>query len=543
MFRCLCLKVSGEQGAPRKEEVASPLRRPSLIGAGILQDSSDNDESVQIAEVAPPARVSHVGHAKNSVSGGSEPSTTAPSEADDFSHFTDDLPDLELFQVRTSTEWTMSDDGKPRVSHLDLAADLTTARKSLQSVHRPSIKEMTLGSVADAGFLLALSHLLPADVEALRVVISKEQCLSALPASLPLAKVKRLSLAKDRPGSMRLSHVETIASMIPGHLDVLELDLQGQTIDNEGVKVLARHIPQELKSLTLNLGNNSISSAGVIAFAKALPSTLVAFTLSLRGGAAKGSPTMAAGTDGAIALAGALKRMKELKKVSLDLTDNGVHDEGMVAIMSVLPEGVTSLTLELGANSLGSEFIDAASARFEEGFPKLRLLSLVLNKNPLGASGVSRFRFPEQIEVLKLDLGGGVFTPLKREGAIAVAKVLPRKLTILDLSLRSQCIRLDEADSDTSCIGVCLPESLTKFKFCLDDNQLGAGAEGLIRSLPRGVRHLKISLSRCGVKRPMVPHFAAALPPGLESLSLISGVGTHDLGSIRDLGEKVQEVM
>jgi GTPase SAR1 family protein/Ran GTPase-activating protein (RanGAP) involved in mRNA processing and transport len=234
------------------------------------------------------------------------------------------------------------------------------------------------------------------------------------------AALRGLSLLDLRDNSVGVEGAKAIAAGLPS---LISLNLWGNNIGDEGAKVIAAALP----GLTsLNLGRSNVGDEGAKAIAAAaLGLTSLVLTHNHIGD--EGAKAIAAalpglslldlrdnsvGVEGAKAIAAGLPSL-----ISLNLWGNNIGDEGAKAIAAALP-GLTSLNL--GRSNVGDEGAKAIAAA------ALCLTSLVLTHNHIGDEGAKAIAAALPGLSL-LDLGDN---SVGVEGAKAIAAGLPSLISL-----------------------------------------------------------------------------------------------------------------
>jgi hypothetical protein len=186
--------------------------------------------------------------------------------------------------------------------------------------------------------------------------------------------------------NLRPADAILIASDLKFMAVVTTLDLQFNSIGNEGAKAIAEALKVTAVVTTLRLNSNIIGDEGAIAIAEALKVNAVLTTLRL--------DANKIGAEGA-------KAIEEALKVNAVLTElwfghNQIGDEGAKAIAEALKLGTAVMTtLSLAKNMIGD---DGAMAIAEALKANAVLIRLVLHHNNIGDDGAKAIA-----EVLKVN--------------------------------------------------------------------------------------------------------------------------------------------
>uniref|UniRef100_A0A7S0RM29 F-box domain-containing protein n=1 Tax=Pyramimonas obovata TaxID=1411642 RepID=A0A7S0RM29_9CHLO len=141
---------------------------------------------------------------------------------------------------------------------------------------------------------------------------------------------------------MKLSDCRSLAKALERTETLTYLNLSGNLLDDEKVRMVASGLVDNLSVTHLNLSHNKIADRGVRALAKLLDSKSVIGMLELADNQVH--------TEGGRALARALRANHSL--LALNLRLNRIGDEGGRALCDVLRSNTSLQRLNLGANEL-----------------------------------------------------------------------------------------------------------------------------------------------------------------------------------------------
>ncbi len=207
----------------------------------------------------------------------------------------------------------------------------------------------------------------------------------------------------------------------------------GKASNDAWVEKLSKALANNTSIAELTFGGgHQVSSKGVQYLTESLKTNESLEKLAMTFG------TPGIGADGAVTLSKWLATNSSL--TILDLTDNDLHDAGVIAISDALKGGVLNIkTLALPSNKIGVEGVTALANSFDVA---TRLTSVQLENNNLGDAGVTVLATAlgnnNSVTTLMLDSN-----KIKSEGAVALAKMLETNTCLSRLSLESHTIMHD----------------------------------------------------------------------------------------------------
>ncbi|KAL0238597.1 hypothetical protein GEMRC1_013070 [Eukaryota sp. GEM-RC1] len=202
---------------------------------------------------------------------------------------------------------------------------------------------------------------------------------------------------------------------------VTELDLQENSIGNEGAIALAEALKVNSTVTQINLVVNSIGTEGAIALADALKVNSTVTRIDL------GSNSI--GTEGAIALAEALKVNSTVTRI--DLGENSIGTKGAIALADALKVNSSVTEIGLRENSIGNEGAIALADALKVNCTVIRIS---LWENSIGNEGAIALADALKVNstVTEINLG---FNSIGTEGAIALADALKVNSTVTEINL------------------------------------------------------------------------------------------------------------
>jgi len=191
-------------------------------------------------------------------------------------------------------------------------------------------------------FVRSLSVIqLPSHINLQLLFDTTASCLTSLTLTYGM---KNVGMDYDRSlFGMKLSDCRSLAKSIERTETLTYLDLSGNLLDDDKVRMVASGMVDNLSVTHLNLSHNKIADRGVRALAKLLDNRSVIAFMDLTDNQVH--------TEGGRALARALRGNHSLVDLSLRL--NRLGDEGGKAICDVLRHNSTMQKLNLSANALG----------------------------------------------------------------------------------------------------------------------------------------------------------------------------------------------
>ena len=173
---------------------------------------------------------------------------------------------------------------------------------------------------------------------------------------------------------MKLADCRSLAKCLERSEVLTYLDLRGNLLDDDRVRMVASGLVDNLSVTHLDLSHNRIADRGVRALAKLLDARSVLTSLNLTDNVIH--------TEGGRALARALRSNVGLLDLRLRL--NRLGDEGGRAILDVLKVNQSLVRLNLAANNLGAVSAASLAAMLREN---QSLREVVLTSNDLGSAG------------------------------------------------------------------------------------------------------------------------------------------------------------
>jgi Ran GTPase-activating protein (RanGAP) involved in mRNA processing and transport len=224
-------------------------------------------------------------------------------------------------------------------------------------------------------------------------------CRGLAAAKSPLQRVSMINAEIGPSRAASVSHVlRNLASLRELHLGENELG-------DEGVQIVAEGVLQSTSLRVLDVRANGITPAGALSLQGVV--TRSPHVVALR---ASGNDL---GNQGAAALARGLSNPTCVLQ-TLDLSDNGVDDEGSQSIAAMLKRNASLQELNLSFNPIGDDgarriavalqknrmlrslllrrsgISNAGAQNFAESIPKMTgLKELTLNKNGIGTAGLA----------------------------------------------------------------------------------------------------------------------------------------------------------
>ncbi|KAI8597484.1 hypothetical protein EDD21DRAFT_407566 [Dissophora ornata] len=236
----------------------------------------------------------------------------------------------------------------------------------------------------------------------------------------PNMKMIHIVLSKD---FMKLPRLQPKRS---SHLHKLSIEMTPRRIGASDFRELVKSLKTNNPLTTLNLQHNSIGNEGALALSEALKTNITLITLNLwRNSIEK---------EGALALSEALKTNTTL--TTLNLWSNSIKKEGALALSEALKTNTTLTTLDLQYNSIGKE---GALALSEALKTNTTLTTLYLGSNWIvkeGALALSEALKTNTILTI-LDLGNN---SIENEGALALSEALKTNTTLITLNLLGSSI-------------------------------------------------------------------------------------------------------
>ncbi|KAG0276703.1 hypothetical protein BGZ95_007167 [Linnemannia exigua] len=182
-----------------------------------------------------------------------------------------------------------------------------------------------------------------------------------------------------------MEQLKRLADILKANVTLTILNLNNNSIEENGAVVLSEAIKTNSTLITLNLTTNSIGENGTVALSEALKTNSTLITLSLA--------FNSIGDSGAAALSEALRINSTL--ITLNLAFNAIGENGAVALSEALKTNSTLISLNLKSNSIGE---NGAVALSEALKINSTLISLNLKSNSIGENGAVALS-----EVLKIN--------------------------------------------------------------------------------------------------------------------------------------------
>lgn len=213
---------------------------------------------------------------------------------------------------------------------------------------------------------------LPAHVDLQMLFDTTASCLTALTLKYGMNNV---GMDYDRSlFGMKLSDCRSLAKAIERAETLEYLNLSGNLLDDDKVRMVASGMVDNLSVVQLDLSHNKIADRGVRALAKLLDTRSVIAFVDLHDNQIH--------TEGGRALARALRSNHSVLTLSLRL--NRLGDEGGKAICDVLRSNQTLQKLNLAANSLGRQTAAAIASLIKTN---RTLIQLDVSGNAFGPEG------------------------------------------------------------------------------------------------------------------------------------------------------------
>ncbi|CAO3568867.1 unnamed protein product [Mortierella alpina] len=266
----------------------------------------------------------------------------------------------------------------------------------------------------------------------LKLIVSLgEECTRSDLHGLKNALRKSRMFFELAPGRIGGKELGLLADMLKTNSTLATLNLDSNTVGDDGAKVLAEALKTNSTLTTLNLPYNSIGDDGAKALAEALETNKTLTILNLE--------SNAIAYDGINALAEMLKTNKTLN--ALDLHWNSVGSNGAQALSEALMKNKTLTTLNLNNTSIGWEGFSALS---EALMTNVGLTTMKLGRNEgeiYGAGVLSRALETNRI-LNTLDMTGN---SIRDSGAQALSSALKTNSTLTALNLMGNSIGDDGA--------------------------------------------------------------------------------------------------
>ncbi|KAG0051211.1 hypothetical protein BGZ83_003996 [Gryganskiella cystojenkinii] len=244
------------------------------------------------------------------------------------------------------------------------------------------------------------------------------------------------------------------------------LNMQGNSISDNGARTLAKALKTNMTLTTLNLQGNSINDSGAQALAKALKTNITLTALNLQGNSIN--------DNGAQALATALKTNRAL--TTLDLWENSISDNGAQALAEALMANSTLTSLNLCKNSVGNNGVKVLAEALKTNST---LISLDVSVNSISNNGAQALAeaLKTNSTLTTLNLQGN---SIKDNGAQALAEALKTNLTLTTLDLWGNLIN----DYGARALAEALKANSTLISLTLWENLFADnGAQALIEAL------------------------------------------------------------
>ncbi|ORZ23712.1 hypothetical protein BCR41DRAFT_349019 [Lobosporangium transversale] len=244
-----------------------------------------------------------------------------------------------------------------------------------------------------------------------------------------------------RPQMMRNSDFRLLMNPLEA---LVTLELQFNSMGNEGALALSGALKVNTSLTTLNLYNNSIGKEGALALSEALKTNTSLTTLNLYNNSIGKEGTLALsealrintsltglrlasnsiGSEGALALSEALGINTSL--TGLRLTSNSIADEGALALSEALKTNTGLANLDLTINSIGNE---GALALSEALKTNTSLTNLYLVHNSIGNEGALALSeaLKTNTSMTNLDLS---FNSIGKERALALSEASKKRMIL-----------------------------------------------------------------------------------------------------------------